>query len=304
MHQLKLLLYFQLSQMSLQESGSFSSADLTPDEIHKKVQVLIEENMMLKGKTTFSQNCLSTINNNFEPFLKGLFIMFSDTLQQNNLAMKKQFDTLVLWQEDVVRVHESHKQKFADTKKYIEKLKVENAKLSEALKLSDTDKTDGDTTSEAINTKLIDELNKRDKTIDELKQELAALKALGQNAKDAKENESMEVVRPAEEKSEVSKLIDELNKRNEAFEELEHKFGVIMGEKEHLETAKKEDVQKLTLLKTSMDNVKEFELETAQKKVIELEAMVSTDLKLIVLGPVHLFSISLFLRHKTFFGSL
>lgn len=48
----------------------------------------------------------------------------SETLHQNNLAMKKQFNTLVMWQEDVMKVHQSHKEKFEETKKLIANVRL------------------------------------------------------------------------------------------------------------------------------------------------------------------------------------
>lgn len=38
------------------------------------------------------------------------------------MAMKKQCETILQWQEDVQRVHDSHKVKFEETKQYIEKV--------------------------------------------------------------------------------------------------------------------------------------------------------------------------------------
>jgi len=145
-----------------------SSVDLSPDEIQQKLDVLIEENMKLK-----------------------------ETLHQNNLAMKRQYETLVLWQEDVMKVHQSHKEKFAETKKFIENLKQENARLVESLKLA-----------QAVQA--------------QLKEELQALKT---------EKEEVELVK---EKPDFS------------------------------------------FMKTSLDNLKEFELETAKKKISNLEQQVVT----------------------------
>lgn len=48
--------------------------------------------------------------------------MIVETLHQNNLAMKKQYKTLETWQEDVKKVHESHKEKFEATKILIAKV--------------------------------------------------------------------------------------------------------------------------------------------------------------------------------------
>lgn len=77
------------------------SVDLSPDEIQQKVDVLIAENLKLK-----------------------------ETLHQNNLAMKKQYAILSTWQDEVAMVHNSHKDKFSDIKKYVEKVRLENAQFS------------------------------------------------------------------------------------------------------------------------------------------------------------------------------
>ncbi|XP_071445231.1 optineurin-like [Hetaerina americana] len=84
--------------------ASISLHGLSPDEIQNKLHALVEENNELKG-----------------------------ALKQNNLAMKKQFDTLVTWQEEVFKVHQNHKQKFEETKELIVKLKTENADLRKVL---------------------------------------------------------------------------------------------------------------------------------------------------------------------------
>lgn len=45
-----------------------------------------------------------------------------ETLQQNNLAMRQQFNTLAMWQEEVFKVHQNHKAKFAETKELVLKV--------------------------------------------------------------------------------------------------------------------------------------------------------------------------------------
>lgn len=40
------------------------------------------------------------------------------------MTMKKQCETVLKWQEDVQKVHDSHKAKFAETKAYIEKVRL------------------------------------------------------------------------------------------------------------------------------------------------------------------------------------
>lgn len=59
-----------------------------------------------------------------------------ETLRQNNEFMKQQFNTLTMWQEEVTKVHQSHKEKFVETKELINHLKRENTELKTKLWLS------------------------------------------------------------------------------------------------------------------------------------------------------------------------
>jgi hypothetical protein len=45
-----------------------------------------------------------------------------ETVQQNNLAMKQQFSTVAMWQEEVFKVQQNHKAKFAETKDLVLKV--------------------------------------------------------------------------------------------------------------------------------------------------------------------------------------
>lgn len=56
-----------------------------------------------------------------------------ETLNQNNLAMKTQFETLVMWQQEVFKTHQSHKQKFSETRDLVLKLRAENTSLKKQL---------------------------------------------------------------------------------------------------------------------------------------------------------------------------
>ncbi|KAF5304898.1 hypothetical protein FQR65_LT00782 [Abscondita terminalis] len=111
MHQMDKDLSSHTRDVSLNTVAT-NSVDLSPDEIQSKVDMLVDENFKLK-----------------------------ETLHQNNLAMKKQYDTLVLWQDDVMSVHKSHKEKFAETKVYIEKLKLEKAELVNIVHLKEAEIT-------------------------------------------------------------------------------------------------------------------------------------------------------------------
>lgn len=148
-------------------STTNSSVDLSPDEVQQKLDKLIAENLKLK-----------------------------ETLHQNNLAMKRQCDVITSWHEQVMEVQKSHKDKFDQTKLYIDNLKIEKVKLVEALKLSQT-------------------------AVDSTKQELEFLKS--------QQNES-----------------------EAAKEKVDYSF-----------------------VKSSYDNLREFQLDASQKKIADLDAQVS-----------------------------
>jgi hypothetical protein len=56
------------------------------------------------------------------PTVEANNFFFSETLRQNNLAMKQQFNTLAMWQNEVHKVHQNHKAKFAETKELVLKV--------------------------------------------------------------------------------------------------------------------------------------------------------------------------------------
>lgn len=72
-------------------------ASWNSDEIHEKLSELLQENGKLK-----------------------------ETLKQNNIAMKQQFNTLVNSQEEIMKIHQTHKKKFSETRELISYLKKEN----------------------------------------------------------------------------------------------------------------------------------------------------------------------------------
>ncbi|KAJ8925982.1 hypothetical protein NQ315_009837 [Exocentrus adspersus] len=76
------------------------STDLTADEVQKKIKEIVEENIQLK-----------------------------DTILQNNMSMKLQYDRIVAWQKDVKQVHDAHKNKLLEAKELVEKLQKESGRL-------------------------------------------------------------------------------------------------------------------------------------------------------------------------------
>ncbi|KAI4503405.1 hypothetical protein M0802_001627 [Mischocyttarus mexicanus] len=103
--------------MSIDYNSIISS--LNSSEIQQKLTELLQENVKLK-----------------------------ETLKQNTIAMKKQFNTLAIWQEEVLNVHKNHKQKFIETRQLINLLKEENAELKLKLYNVNADDTTTDDTKE------------------------------------------------------------------------------------------------------------------------------------------------------------
>lgn len=96
---------------SLIESKHESSSASSIDDIQNRVVELLEENKQLKG--TPAINCKYWLIFCFSFF-------YLETLQQNNLAIKRQMETICTWQLEMQKVHQNHKEKFAETKLYID----------------------------------------------------------------------------------------------------------------------------------------------------------------------------------------
>lgn len=96
----------------MQDYSSMISS-LNANEVQLKLTELLQENVKLK-----------------------------ETLKQNNLAMKQQFNTLAKWQEEVMKVHHNHKQKFAETREFINRLKKENNELKIKFSTLQTENTE------------------------------------------------------------------------------------------------------------------------------------------------------------------
>ncbi|XP_031836081.2 uncharacterized protein LOC116428520 [Nomia melanderi] len=89
--------YVDIERKSMSVDYNSMIASWNSDEIHEKLSELLQENGKLK-----------------------------ETLKQNNIAMKQQFNTLVNWQEEIMKIHQSHKKKFAETRELISYLQKEN----------------------------------------------------------------------------------------------------------------------------------------------------------------------------------
>lgn len=54
-------------------------------------------------------------------------LKLKEIVKQNTLFMKKQFDVLSKWSEEMMKIHEHQKYKFANTEDRIKDLKKQNA---------------------------------------------------------------------------------------------------------------------------------------------------------------------------------
>ncbi|CAK9827432.1 NF-kappa-B essential modulator [Anthophora retusa] len=92
--------YVDIQQKSISTDYDSMIASWDSTEVHHKLNELLQENTKLK-----------------------------ETLKRNNIAMKQQFNTLAIWQEEIMKVYQNHKKKFAETRELINYLKKENTEL-------------------------------------------------------------------------------------------------------------------------------------------------------------------------------
>ncbi|XP_015435226.1 PREDICTED: centrosome-associated protein CEP250-like [Dufourea novaeangliae] len=97
--------YVDIQQKSMSVDYNSMIASWNSNEVHQKLNELLQENGKLK-----------------------------ETLKQNNVAMRQQFNTLASWQEEMMKVHHNHKKKFTETRELMNYLKKENTDLK--MKLS------------------------------------------------------------------------------------------------------------------------------------------------------------------------
>lgn len=188
--------------------GSISSLSL--DEIQKKLQEVVQENVELK-----------------------------ETLQQNNLAMKQQFNTLIMWQEEVYKVHQNHKEKFQETKELILKLRAENSELKNYLEKC------GSTSD----TQLKEENAKLKGQIAELQQKLSAPIPRPHTA-------------PTKKEEELSDLVKQLNTQLETAQRSRRQLGLDV---ESLTARRVKNEREIAELKCALQQLVQKNAELEQK---------------------------------------
>ncbi|XP_029167983.1 optineurin-like [Nylanderia fulva] len=96
--------YVDIQQKSMAVDYKSMVLTLNPEEMQEKLSDILQENVMLK-----------------------------ETLRLNTSSMEEQFNKLVMWQKEVMNVHEVHKKKFAETRELVNHLKKENNELKTKL---------------------------------------------------------------------------------------------------------------------------------------------------------------------------
>ncbi|XP_022119615.2 optineurin isoform X2 [Pieris rapae] len=94
------------SPASMMVASTLITDDRSTEELQKRFGELLDENVVLK-----------------------------ETLKQNNDSLKEQFSLIASCQDDMLKTHKLHKEKFDETRALVEKLRLENRKLKEELVL-------------------------------------------------------------------------------------------------------------------------------------------------------------------------
>lgn len=105
--------YVDIQQKSMAVDYKSMVLSLSPEDMQKKLSDILQENVALK-----------------------------ETLRLNNSSMKEQFNNLAMWQKEVMKIHETHKKKFAETRELVNHLKEENNQLkTKLIHMQDTENT-------------------------------------------------------------------------------------------------------------------------------------------------------------------
>ncbi|XP_018352173.1 PREDICTED: girdin-like [Trachymyrmex septentrionalis] len=116
------------------EEESLSFVVLGSDSVEAQASLLAsytdlqQKSMSIDYKSWVSSMTITAMQHKLVEVLQEN-VKLKETLRQNNVSMKQQFNTLAMWQEEVTKVHLNHKQQFAETKELINHLKMENAEL-------------------------------------------------------------------------------------------------------------------------------------------------------------------------------
>ncbi|XP_075216298.1 uncharacterized protein LOC142321788 isoform X2 [Lycorma delicatula] len=163
-----------------------SMMNMNSEEIQKRVQDLIKQNADLNKENAD----------------------LKVTLQQHNLAMKQQFQTLKMWQDEVYKVHQTHKEKFEETKQFINKITAENKELKRAL----AEKPKGEIQNNEANSKLLAENAALQKQINTLQEKLV--------------QREKKYLQPSVKEAELNSVVEQLTRQLEVAERARRQLSI------------------------------------------------------------------------------
>ncbi|KAL4702806.1 hypothetical protein ACJJTC_010647 [Scirpophaga incertulas] len=99
------------SPPSMMTASAMVTDDTTTEELQRRFGKLLDENLILK-----------------------------ESLKKNNESIKEQFVMIMSFQEDMMKTHQLHKEKFNETRELVEKLRQDNKQLKEELSLREAEK--------------------------------------------------------------------------------------------------------------------------------------------------------------------
>ncbi|EEB12832.1 Optineurin, putative [Pediculus humanus corporis] len=175
----------------LSDNESWNDAELLTDKPNSVVDMKNSQNQDISFKTFTITNDEGDAQDKLNHLLQENQKL-KETLNQNNLAIKSQLNTFFMWQQEVLKTHETHKQKFLETKDLILKLRLENANLKKQIENMTTTTTNdfsllsnGDSNIKSNFSPGVDSINKPDLNIDEvhnLQKNILELERLQENA--------------------------------------------------------------------------------------------------------------------------
>lgn len=174
------------SSSILSVNNSEIPLNMTYEEIQVRLQDLIKENENLKV-----------------------------AVQQHNLASKQQLQTLKMWQDEMLKVHQTHKAEFEETKAYIRKLTLENKELKQTL----SEKPKIDSEAEELNSKIKTALMAENEDLKRKVQSLSDLLAAAQQRE-------IKLSQRSSKEAELSSLVSSLSKQLENAERARRQLGI------------------------------------------------------------------------------
>ena len=173
----------------LSDNESWNDTELLTDKSNSVVDVKNSQNEEKPFKTFTITNDEGDAQDKLNHLLKENQKL-KETLNQNNLAIKSQLNTFFMWQQEVLKTHQTHKQKFLETKDLILKLRLENANLKKQIENATMTNdfsllSNGDSNIKSNFSPDVDSINKSDLNICEvhnLQKNILELERLQENA--------------------------------------------------------------------------------------------------------------------------